>query len=53
MPDEDEKITIQSVTSPAFSQRVDRAKYTAMRDALLAVLPVKVTHRASHARRFR
>lgn len=40
MPDADDKITIQSVTSPVFSQRVDRAKYAAMRDALLAVLPV-------------
>lgn len=39
MPDADSKITIQSATSPGHVQRVDRAKYTAMRDALLANLP--------------
>ena len=39
MPDADDKVTIESVTSPGRTQRVDRAKYTAMRDALLAVLP--------------
>lgn len=38
MPDTDDKITIESVTS-AHVQRVDRRKYTAMRDALLKVLP--------------
>lgn len=36
---DDSKITIESATSPGFTQRVDRAKYTAMRSALLAVLP--------------
>jgi hypothetical protein len=40
MPDPDTKITIESATSPGFSQRVDRAKYMAMRDALIAVLPL-------------
>ncbi len=39
MPDADEKITIESATSPGHTQRVDRSKYMAMRDALLAVLP--------------
>jgi hypothetical protein len=39
MPEADDKITIQSVTSPGHVQRVDRAKYTAMCEALLAVLP--------------
>jgi hypothetical protein len=37
----DDRITIESVTSPGHVQRVDRAKYTAMRDALIAVLPTK------------
>ena len=41
MPDTDDKITIESVTSPHHTQRVDRAKFTAMRDALLAVLPAE------------
>lgn len=40
MPDTDSKITIESATSPGHVQRVDRAKYTAMRDALIAVLPM-------------
>lgn len=39
MPDTDDKITIESVTSPGRPQRVDRAKYVAMRDALIAILP--------------
>ncbi len=38
MPDTDDKITIESVTS-SHVQRVDRQKYTAMRHALLAALP--------------
>lgn len=41
MPDTDSKITIENVISPGHTYRVDRAKYTAMRDALMAVLPVK------------
>lgn len=40
MPDTDEKILLQSVTSPGHTQRVDRFKYVAMRDALISVLPV-------------
>ncbi len=39
MSDLDGKIVIESVTSPNHTQRVDRAKYMAMRDALIAVLP--------------
>lgn len=39
MPDTDDRITIQSATSPHHVQRVDRAKYGAMHDALLSVLP--------------
>lgn len=35
----DDKIEIESITSPDHKQRVDRAKYTDMRDALLKVLP--------------
>jgi hypothetical protein len=39
MPDSDDKITIQSITSPHHTERVNRAKYLAMREALLVVLP--------------
>lgn len=35
----DEKIEIENVTSPARTERVNRAKYDAMREALMAVLP--------------
>ena len=35
----DDKIEIENFTSPDWRGRVDRAKYEAMRDALLAVLP--------------
>jgi hypothetical protein len=35
----EEKIEIENVTSPGSTERVNRAKYEAMRDALLAVLP--------------
>jgi hypothetical protein len=38
MPDTDDKITIENVTSPHHVQRVDRKKYTAMHRALLEVL---------------
>jgi hypothetical protein len=36
----DDRIEIQNFTSPGHVQRVDRAKYEAMREALLQVLPV-------------
>ncbi|MEO3432190.1 hypothetical protein [Inquilinus sp. CAU 1745] len=35
----DDKIEIENVNIPGRTERVDRAKYMAMRDALLAVLP--------------
>lgn len=38
MPDPD-RIAIESITSRGHVQHVDRAKYMAMREALLAVLP--------------
>jgi hypothetical protein len=40
MPKADDRIEIENFTSPGHVQRVDRAKYEAMRDALLQVLPV-------------
>lgn len=39
MPDANDRIAIESATSPGHVQRVDRAKYVAMRDALVAALP--------------
>lgn len=39
MSDADEKIEIESITSPGKITRVNRAKYTAMRDVFLPVLP--------------
>lgn len=39
MSDADNKIEIESITSPHWKERVDRAKYLAMREALLPVLP--------------
>ena len=39
MSDTDDKITIQSLISPGHTERVNRAKYMAMRQALMAVLP--------------
>lgn len=35
----DDKIEIENITSPGRTERVNRAKYEAMRVALLAVLP--------------
>ncbi|PJK04266.1 hypothetical protein CO612_06555 [Lysobacteraceae bacterium NML71-0210] len=35
----DEKIDIENINMPGKTARVDRAKYLAMREALLAVLP--------------
>ncbi|TIV00566.1 MAG: hypothetical protein E5W09_05245 [Mesorhizobium sp.] len=35
----DDKIEIENVNVPGRTERVDRAKYLAMRNALLAVLP--------------
>lgn len=39
MPDSSDKITIESITSPHHTERVNRAKYMAMREALTTVLP--------------
>jgi hypothetical protein len=39
MQQTNEKIEIQSITSPHHTERVDRAKYMAMREALLKALP--------------
>lgn len=39
MPKAADKIEIRNVVSPGHVVRVDKAKYTAMRDALLEVLP--------------
>jgi len=39
MSAKDDKIEIENFTSPGRTYRVDRVKYEAMRDALLAVLP--------------
>lgn len=38
-PMPDDRIEIENVTSPGRTERVNRAKYEAMREALLAVLP--------------
>lgn len=37
----DEKIEIESVTSPHRTERVNKAKYMAMREAFLPVLPTE------------
>lgn len=37
----DDKIEIENINSPGRTERVDRAKYLAMREALLVVLPSK------------
>ncbi len=39
MSDADPKIEIESITSTHHVQRVDKARFMAMRDALLPVLP--------------
>ena len=39
MPSDADKIEIENVNSPGRIERVDRAKYEAMREALLSVLP--------------
>lgn len=41
MSDSDDMIEIESITSPDWSGRVNRAKYMAMRDAFLPVLPTE------------
>ena len=39
MPADGDKIEIENVNIPGRTERLDRAKYEAMRDALVAVLP--------------
>ncbi|MGV3553507.1 DUF6958 family protein [Rhizobium sp.] len=39
MADKGEKITIENIASPGNTYRVDKAKYEAMRQALMAILP--------------
>ncbi|KJS21227.1 MAG: hypothetical protein VR78_00410 [Hoeflea sp. BRH_c9] len=39
MSDSADRIEIESITSPHHTQRVNRARYMAMREALLPVLP--------------
>jgi hypothetical protein len=39
MPEANDKIVIENVVSPGHTHRVDRSKYMAMRDALIAALP--------------
>jgi len=41
MSDADEKIEIESITSPGRTERVNKAKYMAMRAAFLPVLPTE------------
>jgi hypothetical protein len=41
MPDTSEKITIENVASPGHTYRVDRAKYEAMQEALMSILPAE------------
>lgn len=39
MPDKAEKITIENIASPGHTYRVDKAKYEAMQEALMTILP--------------
>lgn len=39
MASENEKIEIENVNKPGYTERVDRPKYEAMREALLSILP--------------
>lgn len=41
MSDTNEKIEIESITSPGRTERVNRAKYMAMRYAFLPILPTE------------
>ena len=41
MADKDDKITIENVTSPGHTYRVNREKYEAMKQALMAILPAE------------
>lgn len=39
MRNDDDKITIENINTPGRVERVDRAKYLAMKEALVSVLP--------------
>ena len=39
MTSDDEKIVIENINKPGYTERVNREKYEAMRTALLSVLP--------------
>jgi hypothetical protein len=39
MPEADDKIEVENFTSPNHKYRVNRAKYMAMREALMTILP--------------
>lgn len=39
MPDADDKIAVENIITPSRTERVNRAKYEAMRMALLKILP--------------
>jgi hypothetical protein len=39
MRNDDDKITIENINTPGRVERVDRAKYLAMKEALISVLP--------------
>ena len=39
MANENDKIEIENINTPGRTERVDRAKFEAMRDAILATLP--------------
>ncbi|CAN5831828.1 hypothetical protein BH23ACT11_BH23ACT11_07050 [soil metagenome] len=41
MSEVEDKIVIECITSPGRIERVNRAKYMAMRDALIPVLPAE------------
>lgn len=41
MPDGDGKVEVRNVNTPGRTTRLDRAKYEAMRTALLSVLPAE------------
>ena len=41
MAERSEKITIENIASPGHTYSVDKAKYEAMREALMAILPAE------------
>jgi hypothetical protein len=41
MKDDLDKVEVENINTPGRTERVNRAKYEAMREALLAVLPIE------------